>query len=155
MNPRFSEATKILDSMYNQLLAMPPVTAGSLPKTMPKKGIYLFSENGQHLYVGRSNNIQGRIGRHCRPGATHRMAAFAFHLAREETGCLKASYKKGGSRTALMENPEFSNAFSKAKERIRKMDLRFIEVDKAIQQAIFEIYVSIALQTPYNDFETH
>jgi hypothetical protein len=49
MNPRFSEATKNLDSLYKQLLAMPPVTAGSLPKTMPKNGIYLFSENGQHL----------------------------------------------------------------------------------------------------------
>ncbi len=155
MNPQFSEATKNLDSLYNQLLAMPPVTAGSLPKTMPKKGIYLFSENGQHLYVGRSNNIRGRIGRHCRPGATHRMAAFAFHLARDATGYLKATYKKVGSRKALMAIPEFSNAFSKAKERIRMMDLRFIEVDDPTQQAIFEIYVSTALQTPYNDFDTH
>jgi len=54
-----------------------------------------------------------------------------------------------------MDNPEFSNAFSKAKERIRMMDLRFIEVDDPIQQAIFEIYVSVASQTPYNDFDTH
>jgi hypothetical protein len=155
MNPRFSEATKNLDSLYKQLLAMPPVTAGSLPKTMPKNGIYLFSENGQHLYVGRSNNIRGRIGRHCLPGATHRMAAFAFRLAREATGFLKATYKKEGSRKSLVENLDFSNAFSSAKERIRMMDLRFIEVDDQTQQAIFEIYVSTALQTPYNDFGTH
>lgn len=155
MNHQFSEVTKNLDSLYNQLLTMPPVTAGSLPKTMPKRGIYLFSESDHHLYVGRSNNIRGRIGRHCRSGATHRMAAFAFRLARESTGFLKATYKKEGSRKALMDNPEFSNAFSKAKERIRMMDLRFIEVDDPIQQAIFEIYVSVASQTPYNDFDTH
>ena len=53
MNPRFSEVTKNLDFLYKQLLAMPSVTASSLPKTMPKKGIYLFSENGKYLYVGR------------------------------------------------------------------------------------------------------
>lgn len=35
------------------------------------------------------------------------------------------------------------------------MDIRLIEVNDPIQQAIFEIYVSIALQTPYNDFDTH
>jgi excinuclease UvrABC nuclease subunit len=155
MNPRFSEVSKKLDSLYKQLVAMHPVTASSLPKTMPKKGIYIFSENGQHLYVGRSNDIRGRIGRHCRPGATHRMAAFAFKLARQATGFLKATYKKEGSRKELMGIPEFSNAFSTAKERIRKMDLRFIEVNDPIQQAIFEIYVSIALQTPYNDFDNH
>ena len=155
MNPRFSEVIKNLDSLYTELLAMPLFIASSLPKTMPKKGIYLFSENGKYLYVGRSNNIRGRIGRHCRPGATHRMGAFAFHLAREATGYLKATYKKVGSRKALMEIPEFSNAFSKAKERIRRMELQFIEVDDPIQQAIFEVYLSVALQTPYNDFDTH
>jgi hypothetical protein len=83
------------------------------------------------------------------------MAAFAFSLAREATGFLKATYKKEGSRKSLVENPDFSNAFSSAKERIRMMDLRFIEVDDPTQQAIFEIYVSTALQTPYNDFDTH
>jgi hypothetical protein len=116
------------DSLYNQLLAMPPGTAGSPPKTTPKNGIYLFSDNGQHLYLGRSNNIRGRIDRHCRPGATHRMAAFAFHLAREATGFLRAAYIKEGSRKALMEIPKFTSAFSKSKERIRMMDLRFIEI---------------------------
>lgn len=25
--------------------------------TLPKQGVYLFSENGEHLYIGRSNNI--------------------------------------------------------------------------------------------------
>jgi hypothetical protein len=155
LNPHFFELIKDFDSLLAQLLAMPPVTAHSLPPIMPKKGIYLFSENEKHLYVGRSNNIRGRIGRHYRPGSTHRMAAFAFHIAREMTGNLKAAYKKEGSRKALIGDSAFLNAFSVAKERIGMMELRFVEVIDPNQQAIFEVYVSIALKTPYNDFDTH
>jgi hypothetical protein len=63
------------------------------PKSLPKRGVYLFSEGDAHLYVGRSNKIRARWGRHCNPGATHRMAAFALKLARETTGKLTASYE--------------------------------------------------------------
>ena len=97
----------------------------------------------------------GRIGRHTRPGATHRMAAFAFRLAREATGNPVATYKKEGSRGDLMENPEFRFAFDEAKKRIRMMDLRFVEENDPIRQALLEIYVAVSLKTPYNDFDTH
>jgi len=139
-----------------KLLAMTPVKATSLPKTMPAAGVYLFSEGKRPLYVGRSNGIRRRIGRHCRPGATHRMAAFAFRLAREATGNLIATYKRGeGSRTSLMENQAFIKAFTDAKARIRSMDLRFVEESDPTRQALLEIYVSVVLSTPYNDFDTH
>src|SRR5262245_45783134 len=69
-----------------RLLAMPPAKPTNLPLLVPASGVYLFSEAGQHLYVGRSNGIRGRIGRHCRPSATHRMAAFAFRLAKGARG---------------------------------------------------------------------
>ena len=118
-------------------------------------GIYLFSDNGEHLYVGRSRNIRGRIARHTRQSATYRMAAFAFHLAREATGTLFATYTMKGSRKDLMNNPEFCSAFGEAKERIRKMDLRYVEETDPIRQAILEIYVTVSLNTPYNDFDTH
>jgi hypothetical protein len=123
---------------------------------MPERGVYLLSEGEHNLYVGRSNNIRKRIARHCKPGATHRMAAFAFRLAREATGHKKASYKKGeGSRAALMDDPLFVDAFSSAKQRIRKMHLRFIEETNPVQQALLEIYVAVVLATPYNDFDNH
>lgn len=139
-----------------KLLAMTPVKATSLPKTMPLAGVYLFSEGTRPLYVGRSNAIRRRIGRHCRPGATDRMAAFAFRLAREVTGNLIATYKRGeGSRSSLMENEAFIKAFTDAKARIRSMDLRFVEESDPTRQALLEIYVSVVLSTPYNDFDTH
>ena len=155
MNELFLEAIHSLEPSFQKLLAMEPVTAVTLPQSVPKAGIYLFSENSSPLYVGRTRNIKVRIARHTRPGATHRMAAFAFHLAREVTGSLVATYKKEGSRKHLMEGLEFRQAFGDAKKRIRAMDLRFIEENDPIRQALLEIYVAVSLQTPYNDFDTH
>lgn len=65
---------------------------------------------------------------HCRPGATHRQAAFAFQLAREVTGKTVASYRAGeGSREGLMLDAVFAAAFIAAKERIRAMEYRYVE----------------------------
>jgi hypothetical protein len=35
------------------------------------------------------------------------------------------------------------------------MDVRYVEETDALRQALLEIYVSIVLKTPYNDFDTH
>lgn len=156
MDSKFITHIEALRPKLTQLLAMAPVTATTLPRSMPKRGVYLLSEGERHWYVGRSNNIKKRIGRHSRPGATHRMAAFAFRLAREATGNVKATYKKGeGSRSALMEDQEFVAAFDSAKARIRNMDLRFVEETDPVRQALLEIYVAEVLGTPHNDFDNH
>lgn len=84
------------------------------------------------------------------------MAAFAFRLARETTGNLKATYKKGeGSRSALMGDEKFVAAFDSAKARTRRMSLRFVEENEPVRQALLEIYVAVVLGTPYNDFDNH
>jgi hypothetical protein len=80
---------------------------------------------------------------------------FAFRLARESTGSLVAAYTVSGSRAALCAQDEFGSAFVLAKERVRSMDVRYVEEKDALRQALLEIYVSIVLKTPYNDFETH
>lgn len=156
MDDRFSHYIEELPEKLRLLLSMQPVTPMTLPKVMCKKGVYLLSEGEKHLYVGRSNGIKKRIGRHCLPGATHRMAAFAFRLAREATGNLKATYKKGpGSRAALVQDAVFLRAFNDAKARIRNMSVRFVEEADPIKQALLEIYASVILGTPYNDFDNH
>jgi hypothetical protein len=153
MHPRFASAAESLDASYKALMKMKPVHISSMPKGMPTQGVYLFSEGKKHLYVGRSNKLHKRPKRHC---GTHRMAAFAFRLAREETGFVKPSYKKGKeSRDGLMKNPDFAQAFMQAKERIRKMDLRFVEESDQTRQVLLEIYCAVALNAPYNDFNTH
>lgn len=155
MNKDFERIIHRLDPKLIHLLEMSPVSPSNLPKPMPKEGIYLFSEEGNHLYVGRSRNIRRRIQKHSRPGATHHTASFAFLLAREDTGMNQATYKPEGSRAQLVEIPEFADAFTKAKERIRNMDLRYVEETDSLSQALLEIYVAVSLGTPYNDFRTH
>jgi len=156
MDPKFAALVETLAPKLERLLAMPPLAYGALPRAMPQSGVYLFTEAGRHLYVGRSNGLRGRYGRHCRPGATYRQAAFAFQLAREVTGRTQAAYRAGaGSRAGLMLDPAFAAAFTAAKERIRKMEYRYVEEADQNRQALLEIYCAVVLATPYNDFGTH
>ena len=54
-----------------------------------------------------------------------------------------------------MHGPAFANAFEEARARIRDMDARYVEVADSIRQHLLEVYVAVALDTPYNDFDTH
>ena len=89
------------------------------------------------------------------PSATHFTATFAFRIAREKSGLLKASYKAEGSRKALVTHEVFGPAFVEAKAQIGEMDIRYIEVNEPVAQALLEIYVATVLDTPYNDFDNH
>ena len=155
MHPTFASAIEQLHPSFEALLAMEPCQPLKVPSSTPQAGIYLLSEGSQHMYVGRSNRIRKRLGNHCRIGATYKMAAFAFRLARLETGQLKASYKPAGSRADLMNDPVFRAAFERAKDRIRSMDVRYVAEADPVRQALLEVYVAIALRTPHNDFDTH
>lgn len=156
MHPKFAEAVERLHPSFVSLVSMAPHTAGSLPREMPKSGVYLFSEGANHLYVGRSRNMRNRYGLHTRRSAPHNQASFAFLLAKEALGIEGASYKSDHlSRQGLSSCAEFIEAFVEAKTRVRKMDFRFVEEVDNTRQALLEIYCSVALGTPYNDFRTH
>ncbi len=140
---------------FQRLMAMNPVTVATLPPETPTAGIYLFSEGDKHLYVGRTNRLRQRLQTHCRPSSGHNSATFAFRLAREKTGNLKASYKKEGSRSSLEDQPEFKSVFIEQKARVRKMDVRYVEEKDPMKQALLEMHVSTSLGTQYNDFDNH
>jgi len=93
MDAVFVTHVDALRPKLQHLLAMEPLKPTALSRTMPPAGIYLLSEAGRHLYVGRSNSLRHRIALHCRSGATHRTAAFAFRLARETTGNVVPTYQ--------------------------------------------------------------
>ncbi len=67
----------------------------------------------------------------------------------------RAAAEGDSSRAGLAVNPDFQNAFSSAKERLRLMDYRCVEETDQTRQALLEAYCAIALGTPYNDFDTH
>jgi hypothetical protein len=129
---------------------------GELGTEFHVAGIYLFSEGGSHLYVGRSDTVWKRLAAHSQPSSPPGSAAFAFRLSREATGRVTASYKQGtGTRSEVMADPAFRREFDRAKARVRSMDVGVVKEPRPVQQALLEIYAATVLGTPYNSFENH
>ena len=152
MDSRFERYTKELESKFQSLIRMALVKIDFLPKVTPKGGVYIFSEGKNYLYVGRTKRtIKTRLKNHVNAGDD---CPFAFRLAREKIGCTKATYTKKGSRQDLLSRPEFRKAYEEAKQRIKNMDIRYVEETNPIKQALLEIYVAVVLGAKYNKFET-
>jgi hypothetical protein len=152
MNQRFKKHVEALEPAFQRLISMEPLHANQLPRKMPKSGIYLFSEGKNHLYVGRSRRLRQRLQYH--GSDRFLVASFAFLLAREDSGFTEATYRKKGGRAELQTMPKFIESFSRASQRIRDMDIRFVEEEDSIRQALLEIYAAISLNTKYNKFAT-
>jgi hypothetical protein len=152
MHPAFLCLTEQLDAKFRALTQMPPVVAEVVPANTPTGGVYLFSEKGVFLYAGRTKRkLSARIRDHFGSSPD---CPFAWLLARDITG-RRATYKKAGSRKDLMSQPEFLGVFKEAKQRIRKMEVRYVEEPDALRQALLEIYTAVVAQAKYNDFDTH
>jgi hypothetical protein len=157
MHESFRHYAEALDPLFQRLIQMRPITIASLPEDAPSRCIYLFSEAGKHLYVGRTHrqSLRKRLSQHSNPSAQQNQAVFAFKLAREMTGRLRPSYTNKDSRKMLEADTDFNAAFLQAKGRVRKMELRYVEEADPLKQTLLEIYVGVVLKTPYNDFDTH
>ncbi len=155
MHSDFLQLIASLAAKLEALTSMAPVRYQTLPKNLPKRGIYLFSDGATHLYVGRTNRLRQRLAGHCVPSSTHFSATFAFRLAREATGATKATYTAKGSRAALVKEPGFAGEFERSKKRLAQLDLRFVEEADPMRHALLEIYAAFVLKTPYNDFDNH
>lgn len=155
VDKRCKDLVKSLKPSFRRLMEMPASRRDTLPRGMPEKGVYLFSEGQLHVYVGRSDRLRKRILEHGRASAGHNTAPFAYRLARKTMGIGKASYTPQGSRNDLMTRLDFQQAFQDAKERIRGMDIRWVEEADPVRQALLEIYVSVALGAQENEFTNH
>jgi hypothetical protein len=101
MNENFQKYVEALHPKFELLIEMKSVKIATMPKDAPSRAIYLFSENGQNLYVGRTNHLRNRMRQHSIPVAQHNQAVFAFRLARQQTGRIGAAYSPQGGRVAL------------------------------------------------------
>jgi hypothetical protein len=155
MHQVFKEYIDSLEPSFQRLFQMESLSIATLPREMPKAGIYLFSEGNDYLYVGRTNTLKKRLQNHCRPSSGHNSATFAFRLARQITGITQATYTAEGSRAQLENDPRFSPVFIAQKLRVRNMDVRFVSEPEPMQQALLEMYVAVSLTTPHNDFDNH
>ena len=153
MHRRFAELMTPLDGKCQKLLAMSPVEASTVPTDTPVGGVYLFSEDDAHLYVGRTRrSIRDRIRNQF--GANPNAASFPWLIAREATD-RRATYRPRGSRTELLTDPEFRTAYDDARGRIRQMQVRYVHEPEPLRQALLEMYVAVVTAARYNDFDTH
>jgi predicted GIY-YIG superfamily endonuclease len=150
MSPEFQQAVESLHAKCEHLIDSSPYEKGA---TLPREGVYLFSENGNPYYVGRSNNISQRRRQHTRRCSQINQAALAALMARKETG-REVDYRRG-ARERLLQDQKFMDAFKRAKERVRAMEFRAVAEPDQTKQALLEIYCAITLKTPHNDFSVH
>ena len=152
MNRKFQDFVEGLHKKYEELISMLPLTVDTVPKDTPKGGVYLFSEDGRNLYVGRTKRmIRDRLKDHI---STADDCPFAWRLVREKTG-KKATYKATGSRKELLKDSLFKTEYERAKEQIRRMQVRYVGEADPLKQALLEIYVAFVSKAEHNDFDTH
>ena len=123
----------------------------ALRRKLPaSKGVYVLYERGRPMYVGRSDKLADRLLEHGRPSGDSETATFAFNLAKD-------NFRDSASmsRKDLQRVEDFRLLFDDAKERVRKMEVRVVGVGDPIEQTILEVYLHLALDTPFNSFENH
>ena len=155
MNERFKKVVAKMPLYLKSLLERPPITIDEIGITdMPQKGVYVLFEDDKAIYVGRSNRMKERLKEHSQKSSDHYSATLAFRVAKQE---YLNSHKEGKRPTneLLMKDSIFRGKFEAAKGRIAKTRIRFIEIEDQIEQAVFEIYASLELDTELNDFGTH
>lgn len=152
---RFRDIERQLPRLLDSLVAAPAYRRGKEPPAPAIAGVYLFTEDGVHRYVGRTRNANRRLGEHTRPSSKENSAPFAFNIAKAEAR--RAGFDVAGTRQEVAAIAGFAPYFSDAKEHVRAMEFRVVEIVDPAMSTIFEVYASIALGTEgeFNLFETH
>ena len=152
MNENFKKAADKMPLLPQSLSEQSPICIGDIGITdVPQKGVYVFFENNKPIYVGRSNRMKARLKEHSQRSSDHYSATLAVRIAKKD---ISTPYK-GKTTKQLMEDSIFHNKFEAAKSKIAKTRIRFIEIEDQAEQAMFEMYAILALNTEFNDFGTH
>lgn len=149
-----------------ELLSSEVYGRGPGRKPPPREhGVYLFTEAGRHLYVGRCgiteraakrgwghSNFRTRLAGHTRPSSAHNQATFAWRLAVEAVDGRFEGLPT--TRAELQRDGRFRREFGRQKERVAAMDFRVVTVTDNFESYVFEPYAALLLDTPYNSWAT-
>ena len=161
--PEFENIIAILPQCLRELKEADPIMMDtstqrrSLRSAVPgSAGVYVLYEDDKPMYVGRSDRLADRLLEHGQPGNGPESATFAFNLAylkwRPETEFANVTRQE---RQAFKLAPEYDTFFDKSKERVRRMCVRAVEIEHPVEQAVFELYAHVKLETPFNSFRNH
>ncbi len=152
MDKKFLQRTNKLPLLLTHLKRNKAITRKDL-SSVPQKGVYMFIERDKPIYIGRTNRMRARLSEHGSKSAGHNDASFAFRIAKELAEKDGINIKR--KRNELVHDTEFYKIFKIAKDRVSKMNIKCIEIEDQVDQTLFEVYASIVLKTPYNDFKNH
>jgi hypothetical protein len=162
----WEEVEAKLPGYLEALLASDVFGRGSDREPPPREhGVYLFTEAGRHLYVGRCglteraakkgrghSNFRTRLAGHTRPSSGHNQATFAWRLAVEAVeGQLDGLPT---TRAGLEVDSRFREEFLRQKERVTAMEFRVVTITHDFESYVLEPYAGLMLGTPYNSWAT-
>jgi hypothetical protein len=164
------ELTEWLPEMLEELLASEVYGIDHRPPR-GQRGIYLFSENDEHLYVGRTSvtarsrarggvpitSFRHRFDQHIQLGRPPRASSFANRLMLERAAALglEVPTKWWVNRTTT--TAEIYDMYKEEKLRIGAMDCRIVTFEddvNGVRSSVAEMYAHVHLGTSYNDFST-
>lgn len=141
-----------LPGLLKRLKSEPPIRITDFTSFPSTGGCYVLVEKKKYLYVGIARNLKRRMKNHTcgRPEQSSLVLRLARKLAQKE-----ATYRPGSSPRSLMKNRIFKSAMKKTTERVRKMTVKYVEIDDGAMRYLFEFFAAISLRSPYNDFNTN
>lgn len=151
---RFDEAVSKMPRLLEQLLEAPAHRVADHPNVPNMPGIYLFSQDGEPVYVGQSRKLRQRLRHHTDLSSGQNRASFAFNIAKRDAGL--AGIDVARFRQVLEADVDFAEHFDRAKQSVANMTVQLIELADPIERTMFEMYAALALSTSeFNKFETH
>lgn len=162
--------TDWLPEMLSELLASEIYNIHQRPPR-GQRGVYLFSENGEHLYVGRTGiparsrttnrppltSFRYRFDQHTQMGKPPGAASFANRLMKAAAQELGITIPPNWWDEIRGQGAAVYQLFCEAKARIGRMECRIAAFDddiRGVRSSVAEIYVHAHLATPFNDFST-
>ena len=98
-------------------------------------GVYAIYENENIMYVGRTDNIAKRL-------SDHYNVDDSATLANKLTNVKK-------------EDPKYKQVLKQKRERVKEMQVRFVEIEDVNIQALTELLAYIELCPRYGNFKNH
>ncbi len=166
----WDDLTTWLPEMLTHLLASKIFHVECRPP-QDQRGIYLFSESDEYLYVGRTGitarsrakgrapitSFRHRFDQHTQPGRTPGASSFANRLMLERASELDLEVPADWWNDRKASASDIYDLYKGAKNRIGAMEFRFVAFDddiKGVRSTVAEVYAHVHLRTPYNDFST-
>jgi|GEM_PF-1572923 len=114
------------------------------------KGLYIFFENGEPIYVGISRTILRRLKNHFL-GKTHNTASLVYLILRDKHDREKGLFLGERAELSLFN----SEREPKQEEMRSKWSISIIPMEDNYEMYLTEFYLACHLKTKWNSFETH